>query len=86
MRTTVEIPDDLLKQAKIAAVERGVPLKELVRVALANELSAKGSRSTSRRVKFPIFSSKEPGSMHLTNADIRRLEDEEDVRRHGLSR
>lgn len=84
MRTTLELPDELLKEAKIAAVERGVPLKELVRVALAKELS--GAGISPRRVKFPIFPSAKPGTMDLTNADIARLDEEEDIRRHGLPR
>lgn len=85
MRTTIELPDDLLKRAKIAAVERGVSLKELMREALAKELAAAATPAP-RRVKFPIFPSKRPGTMNLTNADIARLEAEEDIRRHGLPR
>lgn len=85
MRTTIELPDELLKRAKIAAVERGVSLKDLVREALAKDLSAAATPAP-RRVKFPIFPSKRPGSLHLTNADIARLEEEEDIRRHGLPR
>jgi hypothetical protein len=40
MRTTLDLPDELLKRAKIAAVERGVTLRELVESALANDLAA----------------------------------------------
>jgi hypothetical protein len=79
------LPDELLKRAKIAAVERGVTLKELMREALAKELAA-ATTPAPRRVEFPIFPSKRPGTMNLTNADIARLEEEEDIRRHGLPR
>lgn len=87
MRTTLDLPDELLKRAKIAAVERGIPLKELVGSALANELSRGASRDRrARRLTFPIFSSRSPGSLELTGADLSRAEWEEDLRRHDLSR
>jgi metal-responsive CopG/Arc/MetJ family transcriptional regulator len=38
MKTTVDIPDALLKRAKSAAAERGIPLRELVSEALAEKL------------------------------------------------
>jgi len=75
-----------MKRAKIAAVERGVTLRELIGTALTRELVAGppplGAR---RRVQFPVFSSTRPGSLRLTNADIARSEAAEDRRRHGLS-
>jgi hypothetical protein len=48
MRTTLEIPDDLFKQAKMRAVQEGVALKEVVTRALVRELTP-GSRSLARR-------------------------------------
>jgi hypothetical protein len=87
MRTTVDLPDDLLKRAKIAAVERGVTLRALIGSAVARDLAAGPLPQEKRkRVQFPIFPSSRPGSMKLTNADIARAEEEEDLRRHGLSR
>lgn len=84
MRTTLDLPDELLKRSKIEAVERGISLKELVSVALSKEVGAAPAAPRARRVQFPIFSSKEPGSLHLTNADLARAEDEEDRRRHAI--
>ena len=87
MRTTLDLPDDLLKRAKIEAVERGVSLRELVGTALARELTGDASRGPrGRRLRFPVFSSRAPGSLELTGADLSRAEWEEDLRRHGLSR
>jgi hypothetical protein len=34
MKTTVELPDPLLRQAKAYALERGVPLREVIEAAL----------------------------------------------------
>lgn len=39
MKTTIEIPDPLFRQAKVAAVKRGMTLKNLLVSALRNELS-----------------------------------------------
>ncbi len=40
MRTTLDLPDDLLRSAKIAAVQRGTTLRDLVTSALRRELVA----------------------------------------------
>jgi len=42
MKTTLEIPDALFRQAKSAAAEQGVPLRALVSQALAEKLRARG--------------------------------------------
>jgi hypothetical protein len=87
MRTTLDLPDELLKRAKIEAIERRVSLKELIGSALAKELAGDASRDRRvRRLTFPIFSSRSPASLELTGADLARAEWEEDLRRHGLSR
>jgi hypothetical protein len=39
MRTTLEIPDALFKQAKHKAVAEGIPLKEVVERALQKEVT-----------------------------------------------
>ena len=43
MKTTVEIPDLLFRQAKAAAARRGVPLKQLLTEALRERLRASGA-------------------------------------------
>jgi hypothetical protein len=40
MKTTLEIPDALFRKAKSAAAEQGIPLRQLVSVALAEKLRA----------------------------------------------
>ena len=83
MRTTLDLPDDLLRRAKIAAVERGTTLRGLVGAALERELAAPHvKRPEPRRTRFPVFSSQAPATLALTNADMAQLEGEEDRRRH----
>ena len=85
MRTTLDLPDELLKRAKIEAVHRGTSLRDLVGAALARELN-RPPKPARKRVQFPIFDSKVPGALRLTNTEIAKLEAEEDARRHGRAR
>ena len=41
MRTSVDIPDEIMKKAKIKAVEEGISLKDLIIRSLKNELELK---------------------------------------------
>ncbi len=43
MKTTIEIPDELFKQAKLTAIQNGTSLKEFFIKALENELTTKES-------------------------------------------
>lgn len=85
MRTTLDLPDALLRRAKIAAVERGTTLRELVSAALSKELGLPPEGpSAQRRATFPIFGSVSPGSLNLSGADLDEAEAQEDKSRHGL--
>lgn len=67
MRTTIEIPDIIFREIKVLAVNRGVTLKALVLGAVERELGE------SRQRRFPLISSKAPGTLTLTNAEIEDL-------------
>lgn len=84
MRTTLDLPDDLLKRSKIEAVERGISLKELVTRALTKEVGRQPVVSPPRRTDFPLFPSRRPGSLDLSNADVARAEEDEDRRRNAV--
>ena len=87
MKTTLDLPDEMVRRAKIAAVERDTTLRGLVGKALARELDLpEPSVPFRRRVTFPIFSSRAPGTLDLTHADLARVEAKEDIRRHGRAR
>lgn len=86
MRTTIELPDPLLKRAKIAAVERGTTLRELIGAALARELGIDPEVAAAPQpVRFPLFPSRRQGSLSLSAEDLAVSEADEDARRHGLS-
>lgn len=72
MKTTIEIPDELARQATYVAADRGVPLDELVRVALRSHLSRENDPAPAWRKYFGALA-------HLKeeNARIMKVIDEE---------
>ena len=72
MRTTIDLPDDLFRQAKSKAALRGETLKEFVQSAVEKEISTE-LPPYSFRVKLPLIKSKKPKSLSLTNAEIENL-------------
>jgi hypothetical protein len=46
MKTTIEIPDSLFRQAKSSAAQRGISLKDLFAEALSEQLRRKTGQST----------------------------------------
>ncbi|HEX3681311.1 MAG TPA: hypothetical protein VHU83_02130 [Bryobacteraceae bacterium] len=69
MRTTIDLPDPLFRELKAVAARRGTSLKTVIQTAVEEELR-KAERKSARRLKFPLLSSHEPGSLNLTNAEI----------------
>ena len=72
MRTTIDLPDPLFRELKAVAARRGTSLKNVIRTAVEEEVR-KTERRAGRRVKFPLLSSQDPGSLDLTNAAIEDL-------------
>jgi hypothetical protein len=79
MRSTFDLPDSLVKRAKIAAVKRGSTLRDLVaeglRRVLSDEQYVQRKRMTEAPVKLP------PGHSIpvLSNGEIATLFDHEDL-------
>jgi len=51
MRTTLDLPDEVFKQAKLKAVHEGVPFKVIVTRALKRDLAASTSDKKQRRAR-----------------------------------
>jgi hypothetical protein len=47
-KTTLEIPDGILRRAKSVAAERGIPLRAFISEALADKLRSEESSSNSK--------------------------------------
>ena len=56
MKTTVEVPDDLITAIKIRAVSEGRRLKDLIPELLRRGLESEaGPQKADRRVQFPLI-------------------------------
>ena len=75
MRTTLDLPDDVLRQAKIAAVERGLTLRQVVIDALKHELGSAAPRRR-RLTKPPVQLSADAPLRSLSPDEIKRLDAE----------
>lgn len=73
MRTTLDLPDEVFRDLKTLAAQRGTTLKQLLHSAVTRELEASGPRAAGKRLRFPLLDSKAPGRLRLTNAEIDRL-------------
>lgn len=54
MRTTLDLPDELMKRAKIAAIKRGSSLRDLVAEGLRRVLNEEPTRKRRRMTQPPI--------------------------------
>ena len=102
MRTTLDLPDELLRLAKARAALRGMKLKELITEALENALYYRGASETPRasdrdadagvlvideKCVLPLIrGAGGPALKKLTGAKATELLEREDVERETGSR
>ena len=84
MRTTLDLPDDILRRAKIEAVERGSTLRQLVIDALQREMAG-AERPRKRLARPPVKLAADAPLRKLTPEAVKRL-DAEAVRRSDESK
>ncbi|MDV6011877.1 hypothetical protein [Haloechinothrix sp. LS1_15] len=83
MRTTVELPPELLRAAKAEAAARGETLKEFLTRAVTHELGSVATATRRGRVTLPLVPSSRPGSVDLTNEAIEAILAAEDAEKYG---
>lgn len=76
MRTTIDLPDDILRRAKITAVERGSTLRELVIDALKREMEEPSPTRRRRMTTPPIKLAADSPLRKLSPDEIKRLDTE----------
>ena len=73
MRTTVELPRELMRAAKARSAESGESLKALLTRAVAAELATTPvARSHRARVSLPLFGSAGRRGVSVSSADLER--------------
>lgn len=79
MRSTFDLPDDLVKRAKIAAVRRGSTLRDLVAEGLRRVLADRTGPERKRMTEPPV---KLPAGRTIplrSNREIAQMFEQEDV-------
>lgn len=79
MRTTLDLPDDILRRAKIEADERGSTLRQLVIDALQREMAGT-ERPRKRLARPPVKLAADAPLRRLSPEAVKRL-DAEDIQR-----
>ena len=86
MRTTVDMPDALMRAAKARAADRGESLKDLVNRALAHELGLPSvPKRKTGRITLPLVARDAAPTVHVTNDDIATALEAEDIERYSSS-
>jgi hypothetical protein len=83
MRTTIDLPPELLQAAKVRAAQRGEPLKDLFTRAVAHEVGAQTRTRTGGRLTLPLIGRDAGPKVEVTNADIEAALEAEDIERYG---
>lgn len=83
MRTTIELPPELMRAAKVRAAQRGESLKDLFTRAIAHEVRDPGRERPAGRLVFPLIGRDDKPKVDVTNADIEAAFADEDSERYG---
>ena len=79
MRSTFDLPDDLLKRAKIAAVKRGSTLRDLVAEALRRLLADQPAPERKRMTEAPVRLPPGHAIPIRSNSEIAKIFEQEDI-------
>lgn len=88
MRTTVELPPELMRAAKARAAEEGESLKDWFTSAVARALGRSPGAGASPPRPWPVFGRPRTRKVRVTNAMLAEAQAGEDVEkyRRGLRR
>ena len=79
MRSTFDLPDDLVKRAKIAAVKRGSTLRDLVAEALRRLLADQAPSERKRITEPPVILPPGHTIPVRSNSEIAKIFEPEDI-------
>jgi hypothetical protein len=84
MRTTIDIPPNLMRAAKARAAEHGESLKDLVNRAVAHEVGLPSApKGKTGRVTLPLIARDATPTVLVRNEDIEDAFGAEDVERYA---
>jgi len=80
MRTTVELPPELMRAAKARSAERGETFKTLLTRAIAAELAMPVlNRKPAGRVQLPLMPGSKGPKVHITNRLLEEVDAQADA-------
>jgi hypothetical protein len=82
MRTTIDLPSELMHAAKVRAAQRGESLKDLFARAIEHEVRTPARGRPRGRVAFPLIGRDSEPRVEVTNDDIAAALEAEDVERY----
>lgn len=83
MRTTIDLPPNLMQAAKVRAAQRGESLKDLFTRAIEQEVGSPGRARPAGRLTLPLIGQDREPKIEVTGADIAAALDVEDTERYG---
>jgi len=92
MRTTVDIPEPLVRQARAKAALEGIRMADVVNTALSQYLEGRESsgatprrieENTAGRFRLPLIRSSQPGQVGVNLAKVDETEALEEADRHA---
>lgn len=75
MRTTIDLPDDLYKNARTRAIEDGTTLRQMVVDALTLLMAERTSRAPAKRLELPVIRSKRTDKLDIDSERIYEIID-----------
>jgi hypothetical protein len=86
MKTTLDIPDDLFREAKAKAALQGLKLKDMVAEGLRAVLHGKAPPAPRpRHIKFPVLAARGKARLAIPDDAAYRAELLDDLARHEAS-
>ena len=82
MRTTVELPPELMRAMKSEAAARGETVKEFLTRAVSHELGTTEGDRPRKRVKLPLVPARKSRKVDITNDDIEAIFAAEDAEKY----
>lgn len=83
MRTTIDLPADLMQVAKVRAAEHGETLKDLFTRAITREVGLSAAGRAGGRVVLPLVGAGADATIHVTNADLEAALADDDAERYA---
>jgi hypothetical protein len=89
MRTTIDLPEEVLQRAQVQAAQQGVDVNQFIAAAIAKEVNGgvgRKSASSQQRSKLPTIQGRGTGTIPDLTPELQaQLQEEEDLASYNRS-